>query len=100
MAGRAIAHATATISSTAKALTDSPFSITQANVDAAAFVRISCDTQPARYTYDGTVPTASVGHILPVNTTIEIAGANNIRNLQFIRQGGSDATVSVTLESN
>lgn len=87
----------ATVSNSAVVLV-AGFSFTQAQVDAASRARISCDTQPVRYRYDGTAPTDAVGHILPVNTTIEILGPDNIKNLQFIRQGGSDGIVSITLE--
>lgn len=99
-APKAIICKTGTISSTAKGLVDTEFGFTAAQIDAASRARISVDTQPARYTYDGvTTPTANVGHIAPVNVTFFIEGNLNLQKLKFIRQGGSDAIVSVTLES-
>lgn len=93
---RAIAHQSAAVSSTAKTLADLTF--TAGQIDVASRARITCDTQPIRYTYDGTVPTASVGHYLPVGTTTEVVGGTNVANLKFIRASGTDGAVSVTLE--
>ena len=96
---KVIAFKQATISNSAVTLTTAlKFVFTAAQIDASSRARISCDTQPVRYRYDGTAPDANTGHILPTNTTIELLGNANIRALQFIRQGGSDGTVSITLE--
>ena len=92
----AIAHKTATVSNTALTLVGLTF--TQAQVDRASRARITCDTQAIRYTYDGTVPTASIGHHLAVGAQTEVTGMANIARLQFIRAGGSDGTAAVTLE--
>lgn len=95
-ATKAIAHQSVAVSSTAKALTDLGF--TQAQIDRSSRARITADTNPLRMTYDGTTPTASIGHYLPVGAGTEVVGDANIANLKFIRAGASDGAVSVTLE--
>lgn len=89
--------ATQLVSTTAltlEAFTD----ITQAQVDRANRIRITVETQSARYRYDGTAPTASVGHLLPAPSELILTGTDNVRRFQIIRATGSDATVMVTLE--
>jgi hypothetical protein len=62
--------------------------------------RITVATNPVRYRYDGDDPTATVGHYLAADSETEIVGRQNIGNLRFIRAGGSDGVVSVTLEGD
>lgn len=93
---RAFAHQSATVSNSAKSLTDLTFAAAQ--IERASRARINCDTQPIRYTYDGTTPTASVGQYLAVGATVDIVGSSNVANLKFIRATGSDGAVNVTLE--
>lgn len=59
---------------------------------------ITAHTQPVVITWDGTTPTATLGRVLAAGATLEISGNDNVRNIQLIRQGGSDATASITLE--
>lgn len=55
-------------------------------------------TNNVRYTYDGTSPTASVGHRGAAGTNFEVYGSGNMSRLRFIREGGADSAVSCTLE--
>ena len=57
---------------------------------------ITVETNPVRYTMDGTTPTANVGHLLGDGDVITISGMGNIKRFQMIRQGAADATVMVT----
>jgi hypothetical protein len=96
------AFKTGTISSTAVAMADiggagSGFST--ADLGIADRVRITCTGNAVRYRYDGSAPTASVGHNLAVDGQAIIEGNENINNLQFIRATGSDGAVSITLEA-
>lgn len=88
----------ATVSSTAKAVSDGTFSWTAGDLDKARVATVTAHTANVVYTYDGSTPTATNGHVLPANSTIQVQGNTNIQALQFIRQS-SDATVSVTLEN-
>ena len=86
----------ATVSSTA--LTLMTFGFTQAEVDQADRARVTVATQAIRFRYDGTAPTASVGHLAAADTTFFIEGNQNLQNLQLIRATGSDGAASITLE--
>ena len=92
------AFGSGTVSSTALALTDAPFSISQPNVDAADRIRVTAATQDLRYRYDGGDPTASVGHLLAVGQTLILDGQNNISQFKIIRATGADGAASITLE--
>lgn len=90
-----------TISSTAVAMGDiggAGVGFAVADLDLADRARITCVTQAVSYRYDGGVPTAAGGHIVPINGETIIIGNQNIKNLQFIRAGGSDGAISITLE--
>lgn len=84
-----------TLSSTAKKLTDSPFSITTANVKKARGALISVEGDDIRLRYSG-VPTASLGHLVKAGERIFVQGRAVLLTLQMIRVT-TDATVSVTL---
>lgn len=87
----------ATISSTALTLEDVGFSA--AEVSAANRMRLTVETAAIRYRYDGTSPTASVGHLLAVGAVLLLDGNQNIELLELIADA-SDGTVMVTLESH
>lgn len=100
-AARAYAFRAGTISSTAVVMGDvsgAAQGFSAAELDVADVARIRCATNPIVFRYDGGVPTASVGHYLAANDETFVYGAENIRALQFIRAGGSDGSVSITLE--
>jgi hypothetical protein len=52
------------------------------------------------YRYDGGTPTATVGHLLPADGTLEVIGRGNIGNLKFIREASTDSTLSITVETD
>lgn len=88
----------ATISSTAVAISAAGWSWTAGDVEAADAAVITAHSQPVVVTWDGTTPTATVGQHVAAAATIRVEGNANVQNVKLIRQAGSDATVSITLE--
>ena len=60
---------------------------------------VTAETAQVRYRYDGTAPTASVGHLLEANGSIVIEGPGNIARFQAIRTGGTSAVLATTFEA-
>jgi hypothetical protein len=88
-----------TISSTAVLLTALPVTpFTAAQVLAAARAVITVRTNQINIRYDGTSPTVAIGHLFVSGDTFEILGNSNIERLEIIRNGSSDADITVTLE--
>lgn len=52
-------------------------------------VFITSETASMRYTYDGTAPTSSLGHLLLPTDTLIIEGIENMTNFRAIRTGTS-----------
>ncbi len=88
----------ATIGNTAVAISAAGWSWTAGDLAAADAALITAHTQPAVMTWDGTTPTATLGVVIATGATFRIEGNANVQAIQLIRQGGSDATASVTLE--
>lgn len=97
-AGVAIAFAfeSLTVSSTAIGATASVYSPSGATGAERAF--LSCENAPIRYCYDGTTPTATVGHLLAPGELLIIEQPLNIAQFRAIRSGGTDARLQVTYE--
>lgn len=95
---RAFACKSAAVSSASKAISHADFTWGTSDLSLAAQATITAHTQAVVFTYDGSTPTATHGHVLPANGTVSIQGNTNIQALKFIRQS-ADATVSVTLEN-
>lgn len=93
---RAFVADTDTVSSTALDLTDIGTALDADALAAADAAHITVSGDAIRYTYDGTTPTATVGHLVADGGEIILVGGNNVQNLQLIRVTG-DATVFVTL---
>lgn len=70
-------------------------SLTAAKVADAAFVLITCETQPVQYRLDGGDATAD-GHSLAVGESLELEGHNNITNFRFSRDTGVNGTLKVS----
>ncbi len=62
-----------------------------------AFVTV--ETNTIRVRWDGTDPTASVGHALTAGSSITIIGEDNVAKFKMIR-ASVDATVMITLYYN
>lgn len=82
------------VSSTALTLED--FGFTAAQVQQAERALIFVNTNSIRVWWDGTVPTVSEGIVFEVGFEIY---NENIRQLQMIRNGSTDAEVAIILES-
>ena len=50
------------------------------------------------YTYDGTTPSATVGHVLADAGNLVLAGQNQMSNFKAFRQGSTDSTITITYE--
>ncbi len=85
------------VGATARTLLD--FGFTQAQIDKADFCHMSVDGSNARFRYDGSAPTASVGMYIANGDRWIMYGQQNIAALQFIATTGT-AYVAITLESN
>lgn len=59
---------------------------------------ITVESADIRYTYDGTTPSGSVGHLAVAGTAITLFGSHDIENFKAYRDASSDATISVTYE--
>lgn len=95
----AIATNQVTISSAAVLLTALPVSpFTAAQVARAARAVITVRTAAINVRWDGTSPTTSVGHKFAVGDVFALVGNENITLLQIIRDGASDAVITITLE--
>lgn len=57
---------------------------------------ITVETNAVRFTVDGTLPTASVGHLLSPGDTLDLESKDEVNEFQVIRQGAADATLFVT----
>lgn len=58
---------------------------------------LTSETDSIRYTYDGTTPTTTVGHLLLKNQSIVLVGQNQMSQFKCIRVT-TDATISITYE--
>ena len=96
---KAYAMKDATISNTALTMTGIGF--TAAQLARARRALITVDVNNVRITYDGTTPTASLGHAVSNNlASFYLEGNANIQNLQLIRGSGTDGEVTITLETD
>ena len=59
---------------------------------------VTCETAQVRFRYDGTDPSATVGHLLDIGNKLEIEGYTNISLFRAIRTGGTSGALSVTFE--
>jgi hypothetical protein len=89
----------ATVSNVAKALSHADFGFTAAELAAARSAVISASSAGVNMLYSGDAPTATFGHPINAGSTIVVLVNENIQALKFIRSGGSDAVVTVTLEA-
>lgn len=58
---------------------------------------ITVEGSSARYRYDGSAPTVTVGHMINSGDVIQILGALNLQDFQIISQGTT--TLMITYES-
>lgn len=58
---------------------------------------ITVEGSAARYNYDGSVPTTSIGHMVNSGDVIQILGVNNLNNFQIVSRGTT--TLMITYET-
>ena len=51
-----------------------------------------------RYFYDGSTPSASVGHVLPDGGILTLSGQNQLQDFKCIRLSSTDSIVTITYE--
>ena len=86
-----------TVSNAVKTLTVGKYTDTDSKLSKKVF--ISVEDAQIRYTFDGTTPTSSIGHIANPAEVIILIGTQNIENFKAIRKGSTDAKISVTYGS-
>lgn len=93
----AYASETITVSTSAIGPTAANFDVSGQDVDA---IYGTVETADIRLRYDGTNPTATVGHLVLAGGSFTIEGASNVRSLKMIRASTAavDASVFATYE--
>lgn len=84
----AIGYGSLTVSTTALDLSTV---LATTDFEKATHVLVTVETAPVRVRTDGVAPTSSEGHLLNAGDDFRYAG--QLSKLQFIRSGGSDATL-------
>ncbi len=79
------------VSSSAVAMTLTP---SEGVLPMAAIVEV--EDAAIRFTTDGTVPTAAIGHNAEVGDVIELPTRDQVHNFSAIRRDGVDAQINVT----
>lgn len=90
-----VAVSTVSIGGTAATYTDQAAD-TGGGKRSATALMLSVETNSIRVRWDGTAPTAAVGHLLNPGDTFELYGLGNIKNLRMIRTAAPDASVTIT----
>lgn len=91
----AYVHAAGNVSSSAIEMTESPFSYTATQLQNASKITITATGGNLRYRYDGSDPTASVGHLFLDGVTTEF---DRPQDLRVIAESGTVA-VTATLDT-
>lgn len=95
---RALETKSATISSTAVAISAAAWSWLDGTLHQGRRAIVSAIAQPLMMTWDGSTPTATHGHPIAANGTFVVEGSFNVSRIQLIRQGDTDATAVITIE--
>lgn len=77
----------------------SSWGFSAANLASAVRAIISARTAGVMVSWDGTNPTAVIGHPVMQDLSISVLGNENIQALKFIREAAADADVTITLEA-
>ena len=92
----AFAHEALTVSNAVKTLTAATYIVGE-RYSQAAFITL--EDADIRYTYDGTTPSATVGHLLTQGSALTLMGHHDISNFKAYRAGSVDGTIHVTYEA-
>lgn len=66
---------------------------------AASMALVNIDTNPIKYTIDGSTPSATNGHLVAAGGQFLLLSREEITAFRVIRQGGADAAMCVTFFS-
>jgi hypothetical protein len=86
-----------TVAGTVQVLTPSKYK-DSATSGGASSAFLTNETASIRYTYDGTTPSATVGHLLTDGGTLVLMGQQQMASFKCIRVSGVSATITVTYE--
>lgn len=92
----AFAHETLTVTNAVQVLTAATYAVGNRYAQAAF---ITLEDAEIRYTYDGTTPSGTVGHLLTAGSSLELHGYHDISTFKAYRAGGVDASLRVTYEA-
>lgn len=92
----AFAHEELTVTNAVKVLTAATYKVGDRYAQAAF---ITVEDADVRYTYDGTTPSATVGHLLTQGSSITLAGYHDISTFKAYRSAAVDGTLHVTYEA-
>jgi hypothetical protein len=89
-----------TVTAGVQVLTPSKYAVTAGNpgYEAAASAFLTLNGGDIRYTYDGTTPTSSTGHVLRDGGTLTLVGQNQMGTFKCIQTGSTSSEISVTYE--
>lgn len=91
----AFAHEVLTVTNAVQTLTAATY-IVGARYAQVAFITV--EDANIRYTYDGTTPSATVGHLLTDGSALTLTGHHDISTFKAFRAAGVDAEIRVTYE--
>lgn len=86
-----------TVTTGVQVLTPSKYAATS-GFESAASAFLTLNGGDIRYTYDGTTPTSSVGHILRDGGMLTLLGQNQMGAFKCIQTGSSSSEISITYE--
>ena len=92
----AMGHESITVAATAIGFTSG--TITPAATKPASRAFVTAETAQMRYTYDGTTPTSTVGHLLDIGDILIIEGIVNVQNFRAIRTTNDSGTLKCTFD--
>ena len=88
----------ATVTNAVKPISHADFGFTAGELAAADRAYVSARTAGIMISWSTVDPSATVGHLIAQNAILEVQGNVNVQNLEFFREAGADATVTITLE--
>jgi len=86
-----------TVTTAVQVLTPSKYAAAQ-GYESGASAFVSLNGGSVRYTYDGTTPTSSVGHVLQDGGVLTLVGQNQMALFKCIQTGSTGSEISVTYE--
>ena len=86
---------TITVTTAVKGLTAATYT---SGGNTARRVIITVENAQIRYRYDGTDPTATVGHLLNPMDALTLIGTAAVKNFRVIQKGTTNGKISVTYE--